>query len=429
LASESAVTEVSFSEALKTWAKIGVLSFGGPAGQIAMMHRILVDEKKWLSEQRYLHALNFCMLLPGPEAMQLATYAGWLLHGWRGGLAAGLLFVIPGAFVILALSILYAAFGQVPFVAALFFGVKAAVLAIVVEALLRIAKRALKGPVDWWIAALAFVALFVFDAPFPLVIAVAALVGFFRVKASASEQPANVSPIVWRRTIATAALWLALWIIPVAFLMAGFGPSHVFSQIALFFSKLAIVTFGGAYAVLAYMAQQAVENYNWLTAPEMADGLGLAETTPGPLILVTQFVGYLAGYRSGGLWSGIFGAVITLWVTFVPCFLWIMTGAPFIERLQNMPKLSGALAAITASVVGVILNLTIWFGLHVIFAHVERKPFGVAQPWFPDLATIDFAALILSLAAAIALLRLHWGIAWTLGLSAALGLLVKLLLG
>jgi chromate transporter len=423
------VSGVSFFEALKTWARIGVLSFGGPAGQIAMMHRILVDEKNWLSEPRYLHALNFCMLLPGPEAMQLATYAGWLLHGWRGGLAAGSLFVVPGALVILALSILYAAFGQVPFVAALFFGVKAAVLAIVVEALLRIAKRALKGSVDWWIAALAFAALFIFDAPFPLVIAIAALIGFFRVKASASGPPAGVSPIVWRRTAATAALWLALWIIPVALLVVAFGPSHVYSQIALFFSKLAIVTFGGAYAVLAYMAQQAVENHHWLTAPEMADGLGLAETTPGPLILVTQFVGYLAGYRSGGLWSGLFGAVITLWVTFVPCFLWIMTGAPFIERLQNMPKLSGALAAITAAVVGVILNLTIWFGLHVMFAHVERIPLGLARPWFPDLATIDLMALILSLVAAVVLLWLRFGIMWTLALTAALGLLVKLILG
>jgi chromate transporter len=420
------VSEVSFSEALKVWAKIGVLSFGGPAGQIAMMHRILVDEKKWLSEQRYLHALNFCMLLPGPEAMQLATYAGWSLHGWRGGLAAGLLFVLPGALVILALSILYAAFGQVPVIAALFFGVKAAVLAIVVEALLRVAKRALKGPADWGIAGLAFVALFIFDAPFPLVIAAAALFGYFRVKAPASTPLVDVSPIIWRRTMATAALWLALWIIPVAALLLAFGSGHVFSQIALFFSKLAIVTFGGAYAVLAYMAQQAVENYNWLTATEMADGLGLAETTPGPLILVTQFVGYLAGYRSGGLWSGIFAAIITLWVTFVPCFLWIMTGAPFVERLQNMPKLSGALAAITAAVVGVILNLTIWFALHVIFASVRRMPLGFAQPWFPDLATIDVAALALSLIAAVVLLRFHFGIFKTLLLSAMLGLIWKL---
>ena len=418
------MTEVSFPQALKTWAKIGCLSFGGPAGQIAMMHKVLVDEKKWLTEQRYLHALNFCMLLPGPEAMQLATYSGWSLHGWRGGLAAGLLFVLPGALVVLALSMIYASFGQTPVVAALFFGVKAAVLAIVLEALLRVARRALKSALDWWIAAAAFIALFVFDAPFPLVIVVAGVIGFFRTAALA--EPSEPMPWAWRQAAATAALWLAIWLVPVGLLLVTLGPHHVLSEIALFFSKLAVVTFGGAYAVLSYMAQQAVEGHGWLTAPEMADGLGLAETTPGPLILVTQFVGYMAGYRqAGGIWGGIAGALITLWVTFAPCFLWIMAGAPYVERLQRMPRLSGALAAITAAVVGVILNLSVWFGLHVLFGRVARGP-GWFQPWLPDLTSFNAAAAVLSVIAAIALLKLHFGLAKTLSLAAVLGLIWKL---
>lgn len=415
----------SLSEATGVWAKIGLLSFGGPAGQIAMMHRIFVDERKWLSEEEYLAALNFCMLLPGPEAMQLATYTGWKLHGWKGGLIAGLLFVLPGAIVILALSILYAVLGKLPLVEALFFGIKAAVLAIVIEALLRVARRALKLTSDWWIAGLAFLALYVFDAPFPLVIAVAAGLGYMRTRSSVAVE-AMPMPLDWRGTLRTAALWLALWIAPVAILIMSFGRHHVFSEVALFFSKLAIVTFGGAYAVLSYMAQQAVENYGWLSPAEMVDGLGLAETTPGPLILVTQFVGFLAGYReAGGLWGGVAAAVITLWVTFVPCFLWIMAGAPYIERLRSNPKLSGALAAITAAVVGVILNLSLWFALHVLFARVERVGWGLAKPWLPDVATLDLAALALSIIAALALLRFHVGIFGTLALCAALGVAWK----
>ena len=412
----------SFAEALRTWAEIGLLSFGGPAGQIALMHRVLVDEKKWLTEQRYLAALNFCMLLPGPEAMQLATYAGWTLHGWRGGLAAGLLFVLPGALVVLILSMIYAAFGQVPFVAALFFGIKAAVLAIVIEALLRVARRALKFASDWWIAAAAFLALYVLQIPFPLIILAAAIIGFFRATAPA-EAPAKVVAVDWQSTLATTSLWLALWLVPLALIIVGFGWDHVFAQTALFFSKLAIVTFGGAYAVLSYMAQQAVENFGWLRPEEMIDGLGLAETTPGPLILVTEFVGYMAGYRfAGGLWGGIAAAVITLWMTFVPCFLWIMAGAPYIERLQNMPRLSGALAAVTAAVVGVILNLTIWFALHVLFATLNRTPFGLV----PQIQSLDVPALILSLIAAAALFAFHEGIFRTLLLCAALGLTWKI---
>jgi chromate transporter len=414
----------SFAEAFRTWAQIGLLSFGGPAGQIALMHRVLVDEKKWLSEQRYLAALNFCMLLPGPEAMQLATYAGWTLHGWRGGLAAGTLFVLPGALVVLILSMIYAAFGQVPFVAALFFGIKAAVLAIVIEALLRVARRALKFASDWWIAAAAFLALYVFQTPFPLIILAAAIIGFFRA-AVPVQAGVKLGTVDWRGTIATTALWLALWLVPLALIVFGFGRDHVFAQVALFFSKLAIVTFGGAYAVLSYMAQQAVENFGWLKPEEMIDGLGLAETTPGPLILVTEFVGYMAGYRfAGGLWGGIAAAVITLWMTFVPCFLWIMAGAPYIERLQNMPRLSGALAAVTAAVVGVILNLTIWFALHVLFGTLERTAFGLV----PQIQSLDAPALILSIIAAASLFAFHQGIFRTLLLCALLGVLWKTLI-
>lgn len=423
---ELASPSPSLSEATGVWAKIGLLSFGGPAGQIAMMHRVFVDERKWLSEEQYLAALNFCMLLPGPEAMQLATYTGWKLHGWRGGLIAGLLFVLPGVLVILALSILYAMLGKLPMVEALFFGIKAAVLAIVIEALLRVARRALKLKSDWWIAGLAFLALYVFDAPFPLVIAVAAAFGFMRTRSNVSTETTS-TPIDWRTTLRTGTLWLALWVVPVALLIAGFGRHHVFSEVALFFSKLAIVTFGGAYAVLSYMAQQAVENYHWLTPAEMVDGLGLAETTPGPLILVTQFVGFIAGYReAGGLWGGVAAAIITLWVTFVPCFLWIMVGAPYIERLRSNPRLSGALAAITAAVVGVILNLSLWFALHVLFAKVDRAAWGLAKPWLPDPSSLDLAALGLSIIAGLALLRLHFGIFGTLALCAALGVAWKL---
>ena len=416
------MSAVSFGEAFRIWAKIGCLSFGGPAGQIAMMHRVLVEEKKWLSEERYLTALNFCMLLPGPEAMQLATYAGWSLHGWRGGLAAGLLFVLPGAFVVLALSMIYAAFGDVPLIAALFYGVKAAVLAIVIEALIRIARRALRRRSDWLLAGLAFLSLYLFDLPFPLVIGAAALVGFLRVGRIASLRDAG--PVIGlRTTAATAALWLALWLMPLALLILIYGPDHVFAATGLFFSKLAVVTFGGAYAVLSYMGQQAVDVHGWLGPREMIDGLGLAETTPGPLILVTEFVGYLAGYRqAGGVWGGIAAAIITLWMTFVPCFLWIMTGAPYVVKLESMPRLQGALAGITAAVVGVILNLSIWFGLHVLFASVHRLSWG---PLIPDLAALDPIALVLSILSAVALLRFHLGIGGTLALAAALGLAVQ----
>jgi chromate transporter len=424
----------SFKEALAVWARIGVLSFGGPAGQIALMHRVLVDERKWIGEEPFLHALNFCMLLPGPEAMQLATYVGWRLHGTLGGLAAGLLFVLPGAFVVLALSIAYALYGQVPFVEAAFVGIKAAVLVIVIEALLRVAKRALREPAHWLIAGAAFVAIFFFDVPFPLVIAGAALLGYAlaATKAAPPKAQGEASPLPLTETLRTAGLWLAIWILPLVLLAAIFGRDHVFTDIAIFFSKLAIVTFGGAYAVLAYMAQQAVDTYGWLSAGEMLDGLGLAETTPGPLILVTEFVGFIAGYRFGGdpkLVFGLLGAAITLWATFAPCFLWIFVGAPYVERLGASSKLAGALSAVTAAVVGVILNLSLWFALHVVFATVEPVWHGPLRLWQPDVATLDVKAVVLSALAALLLLRLKLGIAATLAISAGAALAWFVLFG
>ena len=425
----------TFNEALAVWARIGVLSFGGPAGQIALMHRVLVDERKWIGEEPFLHALNFCMLLPGPEAMQLATYVGWRLHGTLGGLAAGLLFVLPGALVVLALSIAYALYGQVPFVEAAFVGIKAAVLVIVIEALLRVAKRALREPAHWLIAGAAFVAIFFFDVPFPLVIAGAALFGYVlaATKAAAPSEPqSKAPPVPLSQTLRTASLWLAIWIVPLAIMALLFGRDHVFTDIAIFFSKLAIVTFGGAYSVLAYMAQQAVETYGWLSAGEMLDGLGLAETTPGPLILVTEFVGFLAGYRFGGepkLVFGLLGAAITLWATFAPCFLWIFAGAPYVERLSTNPKLTGALSAVTAAVVGVILNLSLWFALHVFFAKVEPAWLGPLRLWLPDVSTLDLKAVVLSALAAFLLLRLKLGIAATLAISAGVALAWFVLFG
>ncbi len=419
----------TFPEAVAVWARIGVLSFGGPAGQIALMHKMIVDEHKWLSEQQFLNALNFCMLLPGPEAMQLATYSGWRLHGVKGGLAAGLLFVLPGAAVVLALAFIYAALGNVPIIEAIFLGVKAAVLVIVIEALLRIAKRALTRRADWAIALASFIAIFFFDAPFPLIILAAALIGYWLGGNSTPSESTGDAPVPFARTVSTAALWLGIWLVPLAAITLALGPDHVLAQTGLFFSKLAIVTFGGAYAVLAYMAQQAVETYGWLSAGEMLDGLGLAETTPGPLILVTEFVGTLAAYRSGEgpPWAmGLAGAAVTLWATFAPCFAWIFTGAPYVERIGSNARLSGALAGVTAAVVGVILNLALWFALHVLFATVTPETYGFLRLWTPDFATFDWQAGALSLLAAILLLWRHMGVIPVLAICAALGLILRL---
>lgn len=418
----------TFAEAVATWARIGVLSFGGPTAQIALMHRVIVDEKKWLSEQQYLNALSFCMLLPGPEAMQLATYSGWRLHGLKGGLAAGLLFVLPGAAVVLALSMIYAAFGKVSVVEAVFFGIKAAVLVIVVEALLRIAKRALRGTLHWTLAGVSFLAIFFLALPFPLIIAAAALLGFLR----GSDGPVAKAPpleVSWTGTLATIAVWTAVWVVPLAAIVAAFGSGHVLSQLAWFFSKLAMVTFGGAYAVLAYMAQDVVTRHGWLEAAQMMDGLGLAETTPGPLILVTQFVGYLAAWRHGGepaLVMGLLGAGIALWATFVPCFLWIFAGAPYVEWIIAQPRLRGALSAISAAVVGVILNLAVWFALHVFFARVDHVVSGPLSLWVPDLATLDWRVVALAALSGYLLLWRHTGIVTVLGIAAGLSLAIRM---
>jgi chromate transporter len=416
----------SFREAVLVFARIGCLSFGGPAGQIALMHRELVEQRSWLSEQDYLRALNFCMLLPGPEAMQLATYAGWRLHGVRGGLMAGLLFVLPGAAIVLIISVLYSLFGRLPIVEAMFFGIKAAVLAIVLEALLRVSRRALNVPWHWMIAVAAFLALFVFAIPFPAVIAVAGLTGYLMTNRHASDgAPRQVTPVRALQTVRTIAIWLVIWFAPIATIALITYPDHLLVSVGLFFSKLAVVTFGGAYAVLAYMGQQAVENHGWLTAPQMVDGLGLAETTPGPLILVTEFVGYMAGFRASGLQGSITGglaaAAVAVWVTFAPCFLWIFAGAPYIERLANMPRLSGALSAITAGVVGVIANLALWFGLHVLFGELTRVETGPVTMVWPIWSSMNIAAVGLFFLSAVMLLKLHAGLAKTLGVCALLG--------
>jgi chromate transporter len=423
--------QVSFNEALRVWLKIGCLGFGGPAGQIALMHRILVDEKKWVEESRYLHALNFCMLLPGPEAQKLATYVGWLLHGTRGGLAAGVLFVLPGALVMLGVSLLYVLGQGIPAVEGALFGIKAAVLVIVVEALLRIARRGLKTRLLLALAALGFVGIFFLDLPFPLIVAAAGVIGFFTTADTRGLQE-SVNPGAWRQSVRATLVGLGLWLAPIALVVLALGTGHVMADIAAFFSKLAVVSFGGAYALLAYMAQQAVETYGWMTAPEMVDGLGLAETLPGPLIKVTQFVGFLAAYRDPAPFSPIgaalLGAALTTWVTFALPMMLIFAGAPFVEQLRSNQRLSGALAAVTAAVVGVILNLTLWFALHVLFARVDEVRAGPLRWYAFDALTLDWKAAGLALIAAFLMLKLHRGLVETVALVALLGMLLRLLL-
>jgi chromate transporter len=406
----------SIAQSFAVFLRIGLLSFGGPAAQIALMHRMLVEENQWLTERQYLNALSFCMLLPGPEAMQLATYAGWRLHGIKGGIIAGLLFVIPGAIVIFALATLYVTYGDVPLIDTLFLGIKAAVLIIVLEALLKVSKRALKGKAHWIIAALAFVGIFFFSLPFPLIVLLAAIYGAIFTGQITGSMPEKINTSL-TQTLTTIAIGLALWFAPILLLDAAFGTT-ILSDIGIFFSKLAIVTFGGAYAVLAYMAQDVVTNFGWLTPEEMMDGLGLAETTPGPLILVTQFVGYIAGFRDGGLGLAFAAASLTLWVTFIPCFIWIFVGAPYIDWISTQSRLTGALQAITAAVVGVILNLSIWFGLHVLFGNVVRQITGPLTLWVPDFGTLNWTALLLSGICGILLLRAHLPLGWVLAISA-----------
>jgi chromate transporter len=454
---DSQAHAIPFGEAVRVWAKIAALSFGGPAGQIAVMHRILVEEKRWIGEGRFLHALNYCMLLPGPEATQLAVYIGWLLHRTGGGVVAGVLFVLPGFVAIMVLSWLYAGLGEIPAVEALFFGLKAAVLAIVLEAVVRIGRRALRDRVMITLAGAAFVAIFFFAVPFPLIILAAGLIGLAGARAGlpafsagggdrsssgttatdaasvlGEATPAHARPaLAW--SLRVTAVCLLLWLGPVMVLLLTRGGDDVFTRIAVFFSKMAVVTFGGAYAVLAYVAQQAVETYGWLEPGEMLDGLGLAETTPGPLIMVVQFVGFMGAFRDPGtlhpMIAGTLGGMLTTWVTFVPCFLWIFLGAPFVEGLRGNRALGGALAAITAAVVGVILNLAIWFALHVLFAQLNEIRLPGMTLDVPVPGSVRIASLILTAGALLALFRCNAGMIATLAACAGLGVAYHLLGG
>jgi len=431
----------TFREAFRFWLKLGFISFGGPTGQIAIMHAELVEKRRWISEARFLHALNYCMLLPGPEATQLATYIGWLLHRTRGGIAAGALFMLPSAVILWALSFIYVSFGTVPWIAAVFYGLKPAVLAIVAAAVIRIGKRALKNECLWSIAGLSFVAFYFFNAPFPLILAVAGLIGFLggrwlpskfiltphddskstdapaAVLDDASESPLHTTPSL-SRALKVTAVSLALWWIPVLLLAWWLGSSHTLVREGIFFSKAAMVTFGGAYAVLPYVSQQAVESQGWLTAPQMLDGLGLAETTPGPLIMVLQFVGFVGAWQNPGhlppLVAATLGAAITTWTTFVPCFLWIFLGAPHIEQMRRNASISSTLSAVTAAVVGVILNLAVWFGVHVLF---------------PANGTIDWFAATASTVAFAGMIRWKWGVIPVILGAGILGVIYRMFVG
>lgn len=446
---------VSFRDAFWVWVRVAIYSFGGPAGQMAVMYKILVEEKRWISEDRFLHALNFTMLLPGPEAQQLATYMGWLMHSTRGGLVAGILFILPGFLSILGLSILYAGFQDVNFVQALFFGLKPAVMAVVIEAVFRIGRRALKGKIMIVIALVAFIAIFFFNVPFPLIVLLAGVVGLiggkYWLKTFDVIRPSNIATTTHddsssfaisdqtfahtqpsgKRAIRVLVISLLLWFTPILVLLFAYGGEDIFVNIGLFFSKTAVVTFGGAYSVLAYIAQQAVDVYGWLQPGQMLDGLGMAETTPGPLVQVVQFVGFMAAYKNSGVLSpmmaGVLGSILTTWVTFVPCFLWIFLGAPYIERLRGNKALTTALSAITASVVGVILNLAVWFSLQTVFAEVNQFNFGSLRFLIPVWNTIDIASLSIAIAAFVALFRFKTGMITTLASSAAVGLIYYLL--
>lgn len=442
----------SLAEATVVWLKIGLLSFGGPAGQIALMHRELVEERRWIGEERFLHALNYCMVLPGPEAQQLATYIGWLMHRTVGGLIAGILFILPGTFVMLGLSLGYVIYRHVPLVDAAFLGVKAAVLAVVIEAVLRIGRRALRNRIMVAISALAFIAIWLLHVPFPLIILGAGVIGWlggrlaptvFRMARHGTAKAGAIGVIdgmfergelghadpSWRRAGRVVAVWLPLWLGPVALLAATTGNGSVWTQIGAFFSLMAVVTFGGAYAVLAYVAQAAVSSFGWLSPGEMVDGLGLAETTPGPLILVLQFVGFVAAYRVPGaldpIAAGMLGAALTVWVTFAPCFFWIFLGAPFVETLRNHAGVESALSAITASVVGVVINLALWFGLHVMFREVGALSVLDLRPELPIFSSLDVRAAAMSAVALLLLFRLKLGMLVTLALCAALGVLFQ----
>ncbi|HTN74250.1 MAG TPA: chromate efflux transporter [Pirellulaceae bacterium] len=449
---------VSWSEAFWTWARIAALSFGGPSGQIAVMHRVIVEEKNWVSEERFLHALNYCMLLPGPEAQQLAVYLGWLMHRLRGGLMAGGLFILPGFVSLMLLSIVYALYQQTGIVTAIFLGLKPAVMAVVIEAVWRISRRVLKNRVMVAIAACAFVAVFFFQLPFPIVVLSAGILGFFGgiyaprwfvvVKGHSAAVSSSHSPPLlpdgielphtrpsWRKLLATVGIGLLIWWGPLVALMLWLGTEHVFVVEGLYFSRAAMVTFGGAYAVLTYVAQDAVERYHWLAPGEMVDGLGMAETTPGPLIMVLQFVGFLGAYRLGPTQSpelsplvcGMIGACISVWVTFVPCFIWIFAGAPYIEQTRNNKLLSAALSSITSAVVGCVLNLAIWFALHTLFGTVSSQRWGWLRILTPQWNTLSGEALLITVFACVLLFWLRRGMLTTLLGSMTLGIVLWLL--
>ena len=408
-----------------TWCKIGLLSFGGPAAQIALMHREIVENKKWLSEDQFLNALNFCMLLPGPEAMQLATYSGWRINGILGGLIAGLLFVLPGAFLITLLAVIYAFFGDIPLINSLFLGVKATVVVIVIQALLKVSKKALKTHYHTSIAVTAFISIFFFNLPYPFIIFVSAFFGYLMLPNKINVKQVQQShPLT--KTLKTILAWLVVWWIPIL-LVYLISDQKILTEITIFFSKLAVVTFGGAYAVLSYMAQDVVITKDWLTAGQMMDGLGLAETTPGPLILVTEFVGFLAAFQEGGIKLALIAGFLTLWVTFIPCFLWIFAGAPYIDWISSQPRLHGALSAITAAVVGVILNLSIWFMLHVFFEKISDVQFGPINLLWPNFSYINVPAIFLTSISIWLIIRLKWNIALVLLINASLALLQSLI--
>jgi chromate transporter len=408
-----------------TWCKIGLLSFGGPAAQIALMHREIVENKKWLSEDQFLNALNFCMLLPGPEAMQLATYSGWRINGILGGLIAGLLFVLPGAFLITLLAVIYAFFGDIPLINSLFLGVKATVVVIVIQALLKVSKKALKTHYHTSIAITAFISIFFFNLPYPFIIFVSAFFGYLilpnKINVKQVQQSQHLT-----KTLKTILAWLVVWWIPIL-LVYLISDQKILTEITIFFSKLAVVTFGGAYAVLSYMAQDVVITKDWLTAGQMMDGLGLAETTPGPLILVTEFVGFLAAFQEGGIKLALIAGFLTLWVTFIPCFLWIFSGAPYIDWISSQPRLHGALSAITAAVVGVILNLSIWFMLHVFFEKISDVQFGPINLLWPNFSYINVPAIFLTSISIWLIIKLKWNIASVLLINASLALLQSLI--
>jgi chromate transporter len=442
---------LTLAQANRVWAGVGLRSFGGPTAQIALMHRVLVEERGWLSEREFLDALGFCMLLPGPEAMQLATYAGWKFHGTRGGLIAGLWFVLPGALVVGTLAAIYATFGQVPWIVAAFAGIKATVLVLVIEAMLRLGRRALTERRQLAVAAGSLLSLGLFSVPYPLVVLAAAALGWSWTKhpnetptpligpmstgaASAPIAPPpapTANPASLPATLRTITLWLAIWGLPLLALLAIFGSRHIIPQLAWFFSKLAVVTFGGAYATLGYMSQDVVLRHGWLSAGQMLDGLGLAETTPGPLILVTEFVGFVAAHRAhaeAALAFGCLGAGVALWATFAPCFLWIFAGAPHLERLTRQPRLQGALAAITSAVLGVILSLALWFAVHVLFARTSTLHAGPAHLLVPQPASVQPGLLVLSVMSALLLMRARWSIHRVIAAAAAASLLLQLLL-